>query len=230
MNNQYALSNAELESRSFLSKVYGWMSLGLALTGWIAWTVAGSETLIRLLLGGKVIFYGLIIGELVLVVALAGWIDRMTAAAATLAFLVYAAFNGVTMAAIFLVYTASSIASTFLVAAGMFGAMSFYGLVTKKDLSGFGSILFMGLIGILLASLANMFIGSDRVALVTSYIGVVVFAGLAAYDTQKIKAMNILGNDGTDEDRKEAVRGALTLYLDFVNLFLSLLRIMGRRR
>ena len=130
----------------------------------------------------------------------------------------------------FVVYTAASITSTFLVTAGTFGAMSFYGYTTKKDLTSWGSFLFMGLIGIIIASLVNIFLQSPMMHWIITYAGVLIFVGLTAYDTQKIKEMNILGNEGTDEDTKEAIRGALTLYLDFINLFLMLLRIMGDRR
>ena len=127
-------------------------------------------------------------------------------------------------------YTTSSITSTFLVTAGTFAAMSFYGYTTKKDLTSWGSFFFMGLIGIIIASVVNMFLQSSAMYWVITYAGVLIFIGLTAYDTQKIKEMNILGNEGTDEDTKEAIRGALSLYLDFINLFLMLLRIMGSRR
>jgi hypothetical protein len=145
-------------------------------------------------------------------------------------FVLYATLTGITFSAIFLMYTESSIASTFLVTAGTFAAMSFYGYTTKKDLTSWGSFLFMGLIGIIIASVVNMFLQSEAMYWVVTYAGVLIFIGLTAYDTQKIKEMNILGNEGTEEDTKEAIRGALTLYLDFINLFLMLLRIMGTRR
>jgi hypothetical protein len=131
---------------------------------------------------------------------------------------------------IFVVYTSASITSTFLVTAGTFGAMSLYGYTTKKDLTSWGSFLFMGLIGIIIASVVNIFMQSSMMHMIITYAGVLIFVGLTAYDTQKIKEMNILGNEGTDEDTKEAIRGALTLYLDFINLFLMLLRLMGDRR
>jgi hypothetical protein len=145
-------------------------------------------------------------------------------------FVLYATLTGITFSAIFLMYTESSIASTFLVTAGTFAAMSFYGYTTKKDLTSWGSFLFMGLMGIIIASVVNMFLQSSAMYWVITYAGVLIFVGLTAYDTQKIKEMNILGNEGTEEDTKEAIRGALSLYLDFINLFLMLLRIMGTRR
>ena len=155
---------------------------------------------------------------------------QMSAAQATGVFMLYSALTGVTLSFVFLAYTAASLTSTFLVTAGTFGAMSFYGYMTKRDLTAMGSFLFMGLIGIIIASLVNFFLQSPMVYWLVTYAGVLIFVGLTAYDTQKIKEMNILGNEGTEEDTKEAVRGALTLYLDFINLFLMLLRVMGNRR
>ena len=145
-------------------------------------------------------------------------------------FFLYAGLNGVTLAPLFLLYTTASLASTFFVTAGTFAAMSFYGYTTKKDLTSWGSFLFMGLIGIIIASVVNIFLQNSMLYWVISYAGVLIFIGLTAYDTQKIKEMNILGNEGTEEDTKEAIRGALKLYLDFINLFIMLLRIMGTRR
>jgi len=166
------------------------------------------------------------IGELALVFILSGAINRLSGTVATLLFLGYSALNGLTLSVIFIVYTADSIASTFAVTAAMFGAMSIYGYLTKKDLTSWGSFLFMGLIGIVIASLVNIFLQSSAVSWVVSGIGVLVFTGLTAYDTWKIKAMAAAGEEG----RKPAILGALTLYLDFINLFLMLLRFMGGRR
>lgn len=230
MNMPATLTDAETETRAFITQVYGWMSAGLALTGWIAWMIGNSPAMSGFLAANRILFYGLLIGELGLVIFLSRGIERMTVGSATLAFLAYAAFNGVTLSLIFLIYTAGSIASTFFVTAGLFGIMSFYGYVTKTDLTSMGNLLFMGLIGVILASVVNIFLRSEALMWATTYIGMLIFVGLTAYDTQKIKQMNILGNAGTDEDRKEAIRGALTLYLDFINLFLHMLRIMGRRR
>ena len=155
---------------------------------------------------------------------------RMSAQTAMITFLGYAALNGLTFSFIFIAYTQSSIASAFLVTAGTFGAMSVYGYTTKKDLTSWGGFFFMGLIGIIIASFVNMFLQSPMIYWLTTYAGVLVFVGLTAYDTQKIKEMNVLGNEGTDEDTKEAISGALRLYLDFINLFLMILRIMGGSR
>ncbi len=225
-----SLTRADIETRNFITHVYQWMSAGLALTGMIAVYMAANPGMILALARNQLLFMGLLGGELVLVIALAGWVKKMSATTAAGAFLFYAALNGVTISTIFLIYTASSIGATFFVAAGMFGAMSVYGAVTKTDLTSMGNFCFMGLIGIILAGLVNIFLRSPAVSWATSILGVLIFTGLTAYDTQKLKAMNVLGNEGTDEDKKEAISGALTLYLDFINLFLSLLRLMGRRR
>ena len=232
MENQTPLSieSAVAETQRFMVKVYSWMSFALIVTGLVAMYVAGSEALLSLIFGNTFIFIGLIIGELVLVGALAGWVNKMSANTATLIFLVYAAINGLTFAAIFLLYTAESIATTFFITAGTFGAMSIYGYTTKSDLSGWRNMLMMGLFGLVIASVVNIFLGSSVVYWVTTYMGVLIFVGLTTYDTQKIKNMNIIGNEGTDEDKKEAIMGALTLYLDFINLFLYLLRLFGRRK
>ena len=154
----------------------------------------------------------------------------MSVSQATGVFLLYAGLTGITFSTLFVVYTAASITATFMVTAGTFGAMSIYGYTTKKDLTSWGSFLFMGLIGIIIASVVNIFMESQMMHMIITYAGVLIFVGLTAYDTQKIKEMNIIGNEGTDEDTKEAIRGALTLYLDFINLFLMLLRLMGDRR
>ncbi|MBI5246966.1 MAG: Bax inhibitor-1/YccA family protein [Elusimicrobia bacterium] len=224
------LSAAEIETRSFIQKVYAWMSLGLAVTGACALYMASDPRMIVALVQTKILFYGLMLAELGLVVYLSGWVKTMDVGTARFAFLFYSALSGVTLSVIFLIYTRGSIASTFFMTAGMFGAMSAYGYMTKTDLTSMGNFCMMGLLGIILASVVNWFVQSTAVEMVTSYLGILIFVGLTAYDTQKIKAMNTLGNDGTDEDGKEAISGALMLYLDFINLFLSLLRATGRRR
>jgi FtsH-binding integral membrane protein len=145
-------------------------------------------------------------------------------------FFAYATMNGLTFSILFLVYTASSIGGTFFITAGTFAAVSVYGSTTKRDLTGVGSFMMMGLFGIIIASVVNLFLGNEMLSWIIGYLCVIIFTGLTAYHTQKILALNVLGNEGTDEDRKEAITGALILYLDFVNLFLSLLRLMGRRR
>ncbi len=224
------LSAAEIESRSFITKVYGWMSIGLAVTGACAMYMASDPRMIVALIQNRVLLYGLMIAEFGLVIFLSGWVKTMEVGTARFAFLFYSALTGVTMSVIFLVYTRDSIASTFFMTAGMFGAMSAYGYVTKTDLTSMGNFMMMGLLGIILASIVNIWVKSTAVEMATAYLGILIFVGLTAYDTQKIKAMNVIGNDGTDEDGKEAISGALTLYLDFINLFLSLLRATGRRR
>ena len=214
----------------FLPKVYGWMTVGLALTALASVFTLSSEAALQLIFGNRLVFYGLIIGELGLVIALSAAINRISSVVATLMFLAYSALNGVTFASIFLVYTSSSIASTFMVASGTFAAMSLYGYATKRDLTGWGSFFFMGLIGIVIASLVNIFLKSEMVTWVVSYLGVFVFVGLTAYDTQKIKLIGMGGFADGESRKKAAILGALTLYLDFINLFLMLLRIMGDRR
>ena len=211
---------------SLIRQVYAWMGLGLAITAVMALVTVSSPELFKAIVGNRPVFYGLMIGELALVFILSGALDRLSATVATLLFLGYSLLNGVTLSVIFLVYTADSIASTFFVTAATFGAMSVYGAVTKKDLTSWGSFLFMGLIGVVIASVVNIFLRSDSVSWVLSAIGVIVFTGLTAYDTWKIKALAADGVTG----RKPAILGALTLYLDFINLFLMLLRFMGGRR
>lgn len=215
---------------SFLTKVYGWMTAGLALTALAAMLTLSSPDLLKLIFGNRMVFYVLIFGELGLVIALSAAINRISSTTATLMFLFYSALSGVTFASIFLVYTSSSIASTFLVASGTFGAMSVYGYVTKRDLTGWGNFLFMGLVGIIIASVVNIFLQSEMVTWMVSYIGVFVFVGLTAYDTQKIKQIGQAGFGSEESRKKAAIIGALRLYLDFINLFLMLLRVMGNRR
>lgn len=218
------------EQAAFMTQVYGWMSVALLITASVSIWTATSETMLNLIFGNRFVFYGLLIGELLLVISLSAMVNRVSATAATALFIVYSALNGLTMACIFLIYTGSSIASTFFVTAGTFGAMSAYGYFTKTDLTRWGNLLFMALIGLILASIVNIFLQNSTVYWITSFAGVLIFTGLTAYDTQKIKEMNVIGNAGTDEDRKEAIMGALTLYLDFINLFLYLLRFLGNRK
>jgi len=217
-------------TNSFFQKVYLWMTLGLAMTAIASFLVLYIPAVQQFIFSNKFIFYGLIFAELGLVIAISAAINRISAATATLMFLAYSALNGVTFAAIFMIYTSSSIVSTFLVTAGTFGAMSLYGYATKRDMTGFGSFLFMGLIGIVIASVVNIFLNSEMVYWITTYIGVFIFVGLTAYDTQKIKQIGQAGFANSEHQQKAAVLGALRLYLDFINLFLMLLRIMGNRR
>ena len=224
------LSQVEMEQRTFFAKVYGWMTFALAITALVASYVAGNPALVRTIVGNRILFLGLILAELALVMGLSGWINRMSALLATLVFILYSALNGLTFSVMFLAYTASSLGVTFLVTAGTFGITALYGYFTKSDLSSIGNMAFMGLIGVILASLVNFWLQSSAIYWITTYIGIAVFVGLVAYDTQKIKRLNVIGNAGTEEDRKEAILGALVLYLDFINLFLLLLRFFGRRR
>ena len=226
---QYSESTMAAEQQRFMVRVYNWMTAGLVVTAGVAYSVATSPTLVQAIANPWILF-PLIIAQLGLVFWLASRVMQMSAAQATGVFMLYSALTGVTLSFVFLAYTAASLTSTFLVTAGTFGAMSFYGYTTKRDLTAMGSFLFMGLIGIIIASLVNFFLQSPMIYWLVTYAGVLIFVGLTAYDTQRIKEMNILGNEGTEEDTKEAVRGALTLYLDFINLFLMLLRVMGNRR
>jgi len=230
-NNQpYTGPVAVTVGSSFFPKVYGWMTAGLALTALAAVFTLSSQAMLELIFGNRMVFYGLILGELGLVIAMSAAINRISAMTATLMFLAYSALNGITFASIFLVYTSSSIASAFFVASGTFAAMSIYGVVTKRDLTGLGSFMFMGLVGIIIASLVNIFLQNEMIYWVTSYIGVLVFVGLTAYDTQKIKQIGQAGFADSETRHKAAILGALRLYLDFINLFLMLLRVMGSRR
>jgi len=224
-------TQTQVRVNAFIRSVYNWMAIGLALTGFVAFYVSNSESAINLIFGNRMIFYGLIIGELALVFTLVARVAKMKASTATGLFVFYAALNGVTLSSIFLIYTRSSITSTFFICAATFAAASFYGMVTKRDLTSFGQFLFMGLIGIVIASVVNIFIKSSAMAMIISYIGVIVFVGLTVYDTQKLKvmAMSQPGDVDAGVVRKGAILGALTLYLDFINLFLMLLHILGNR-
>ena len=211
-------------------KVYIWMSLALCITGLTALIIANNNDIMYSLLQNEAMFWGILIAELVLVFVLAGRINKLSMGTATFLFILYSILNGVTMSLTFIIYTESSIASTFFVTAGTFGAISIYGYATKKDLSSWGSILIMGLIGIIIASIVNIFMASETLYWIISYAGVLIFVGLAAYDTQKIKKAILDPNVEVNESlNKIALMGALELYLDFVNLFLHLLRIMGNR-
>ncbi len=214
----------------FIRRVYNWMGLGLAVTALVALFTASNPALLGLILGNPLVFFGLIIGQLVLVVVLSAAIERLQASTATLLFFLYSALTGLTLSVIFLAYTQASIASTFLVTAGTFGAMSLYGYTTRRDLTSWGSFLFMGLIGIILASVVNIFFHNETIYWVVTYAGILIFVGLTAYDTQTLKEMARAGFADEEVASKSAVMGALRLYLDFINLFLMLLRIMGRRR
>lgn len=216
----------------FIRSVYNWMGIGLALTAVTAMMVASNTTLLQLIFGNRLIFFGLIIAELALVFSISARVQRMQASTATALFVLYAILNGATLSVIFLAYTKAMIANTFFVCAGMFIATSLYAMTTKRDLSAWGSFLFMGLIGIIIASVVNLFVRSSAMTMMVSYLGVIVFVGLTAYDTHKLKAMAAgeLAVSGAELARKGAIIGALALYLDFVNLFLMLLRVFGGNR
>jgi len=216
----------------FMRGVYAWMAAGLGLTALLAVGVSHVPALTQLVFGTPGVLLGLIIVQLVMVFGLAARVNRMAASTATALFLVYSALNGVTLSSIFLVYAAATITSAFIVAAGMLLVMAVYGSVTKRDLTSLGSFMFMGLIGIILASVVNLFLRSEGVSMMISYIGVFVFLGLTAYDVQRFKDMGLYApvHDATAM-RRASILGALTLYLDFINLFLMLLRIFaGNRR
>ena len=218
-----------LGKASFFPRVYGWMALGLLVSAAASFALLSSPSALQFVFGSKVAYFGLILGELGLVFYLSSRVMTMSAAAAKGTFLAFAGLNGVTLASIFLVYTAGSIASTFLVTAATFGAMSAYGMATKRDLTGFGSFVVMGLFGVVIASVVNLFLHSEAVYWITTYIGVMVFVGLSAYDTWKLKRMVETSGYG-EATANLSILGALTLYLDFVNLFLMLLRLLGRRK
>lgn len=205
--------------QTYMAQVYGWMTVGLLLTAFVAWYAANSAAVMELLFTNRVFLIGLIIAQLALVIVLSAMIQKLSAGVTTMLFMLYSALTGLTLS------------STFVVTAGMFGAMSLYGYITKRDLSGFGNMLFMALIGIVLASLVNFWLKSEALMWAVTYIGVIVFVGLTAYDTQKLKNMGEqIDTRDTSNLRKYSILGALTLYLDFINLFLMLLRIFGNRR
>jgi len=232
MNNTLKFLPEEIteETQRFFVKVYGWMSLALIVTGYIAIWTASHVDIVSILTENKGFFVAILLLEFLLVAYLVGWIMKMSSHIATLIFLLYAVLNGFTFSILFLIYTSESIATTFFVTAGTFAIMSIYGYITKSDLTKWGNILFMGLIGLILTSLVNFYFHNNTIYWKTTSAGILIFTGLIAYDTQKIKELNMIGNEGTEEDKKEAIIGALTLYLDFINLFLKLLRLMGKRK
>jgi len=220
----------QLAQATFVSKVYAWMGGALLLTGLVAALTAASPALIETVIGNRIVFYALLFGELGLVWFVTARISTLSGVTATFLFLLYSVLNGLTFSVIFLIYTASSIGSTFFITAATFGVMSLYGYTTKRDLTSMGNLLFMALIGLVIASLVNLFLDNTVLYWITTYAGVLIFVGLTAWDTQKIKQMG-LADFGTAENmQKGALMGALSLYLDFINLFLFLLRLFGRRK
>jgi uncharacterized protein len=213
---------------AFLRAVYGWMCGGLAITAGTAWLIAGSPTIVRAIATNRLLFWLLMGAQLGIVIALSARVERMAASTAALLFGLYSALTGVTISFVLLAYTGESVANTFIVTAGMFGGLAAFGTVTRRSLAGWGSFLFMGLIGVVLASFVGIFWHSDALQFVISFIGVIVFSGLAAYDAQRLKSMALATPSGPTETY--AIVGALALYLDFINLFLFLLRFLGNRR
>ena len=213
---------------AFLRAVYGWMCAGLVVTGVVAWLVASSPALLQVLLGNYLLVIGLFIGQLALVFFLSARAHTLAPGTATAVFLGYAALTGVTLSVLVLAYTGASIATTFMVTAGMFGALAFYGTTTSRSLAGVGQFMFMGLIGLILASIVGLFWHSDALQFLISVVGVIVFTGLTAWDAQRLKQMAL--EIPRDRVGSYAIVGALALYLDFLNLFLFLLRFLGARR
>lgn len=214
---------------ALMRKVYIWMAMALAITGVTAFGVASSPNLLALIFSSKLLFFGLIIAELALVILLTARLQKLSLTTATLVFVLFAVINGVTLSSIFVIYTMASIAQTFFICSATFGVMAVYGYTTKRDLSSMGKLLFMALIGLIIATVVNIFMRSSGLDMAISYIGVLVFVGLTAWDTQKIKLMLANAEDMGEGAQKIALIGALSLYLDFINLFIYLLRIFGRR-
>ncbi len=211
-----------------MTRVYAWMTVGLLVSALVSVGAASDPHITKTIINTKWLLYGLFAVELVTVFVIAGLLEKITVFEAGFLLLFYAALNGAVLSVIFSVFSISSILSIFLITAGTFGVMSLYGYVTKTDLTRVGNILIMALFGLVLATIVNLFIRNNLANLISAWVGVVVFVGLTAYDTQKIKALCIAGESETEE-KKEAINGALTLYLDFINLFLDLLRIFGKR-
>ncbi len=216
---------------AFMRGVYQWMTLGLALTAAVAFFTASSPVVLQTIFGNQILAWIVILAPLGLVIALSAGINKMSAGTATGLFIAYSVLMGLSLSTVLIVYTGNSVFLAFATSAGMFAAMSVYGMTTKKDLTGMGSFLFMGLIGIVIASLVNMFIGSSQLDWVLSVLGVIIFTGLTAYDTQKLRYMGEIAPQGDATAlRRGVILGALTLYLDFINLFLMLLRLFGSSR
>lgn len=225
-------TQAQVQVNSFIRSVYNWMAVGLGITGIISYYIISNQQLIFYLRKNFMLVLGLFIVELILVFSIARKIQQIKASTATGLFLLYSALNGITLSVILYHYTLQSVASTFFVCAATFAACSVFGMVTKRDLTGLGQFMFMGLIGIIIATVVNMFIGSHGLQMIISYLGVFIFVGLTAYDTQKLKNMALTQPDGLGAAviRKGAIMGALTLYLDFINMFIFLLHILGVSR
>jgi FtsH-binding integral membrane protein len=232
MNPDATFSNerAIVAVNSYLPKVYKWMAIGLMLTAIASLLTLSVPALQQLVFGSRGTYLILVFADLGLVMYLMARINRISAATATTMFMAYSLLNGVTFAAIFAIYTSSSIVSTFMITAGTFGTMSLYGYVTKRDLTGIGNFLMMGLFGVIIASVVNFFLHSAMISWITSYLGVFIFIGLTAHDTQKLKRIGATGFANGEHQSKATIMGALTLYLDFINLFLFLLRLIGTKQ
>ena len=226
--------NRDLEMQAafpvLMRKVYTWMTLALVLTVLTAYGVATSPGIMMALYSNSALMWGLVIAEFALVIGISAAINRLSLATATLMFVAYSVINGAMLSSIFMIYTAASIASVFFITAATFAVMALIGYTTKTDLTSVGKLLFMALIGLVIATIVNMFIGSSTLTMICSYVGVLIFVGLTAYDSQKIKNMLMQAPDAGESSQKLALLGALTLYLDFINLFIYLLRIFGDRR
>ena len=215
---------------AYMTRVFGWMTLALTVTALTALFVASTPALVNIFLANRFVFYGLLIGEVLMVMGLVGMINRMSSVAATAAFVAYSVMNGLTLSVIFFAFTTSSIALSFFITAGTFAFMTAYGYFTKNDLTSVGNLSMMALIGVIIASVANWFVQSETLYWIISYAGVFIFIGLTAYDAQKIKQQALVMGDDSETVQKGAIMGALTLYLDFINLFLFILRIFGGRK
>lgn len=229
-NYYYVPSHSATEVGQLMKSVYMWMTLALGITGVVALYVAQSTELMYSIFSNSILFWGLIIGEFALVMIISARIDKMSFSTSLLLFLLYSLVNGLTLSVIFAAYTKESVATTFFVTAGTFGIMSLIGYFTKKDLSKLGGILFMLLIGLIIATVVNIFWANSTMYWIITYAGVLIFVGLTIYDTNKIKAMLEYHQGDEVITQKIALMGALTLYLDFINLFLYLLRILGDRK
>ena len=225
--NQQTTAKADV-FKALMRKVYLWMTMALMITGITAAGVANSPNLLALIYSNSFVLWGMIIAELGLVFYVSARIDKLSLPTATMLFILYSVLNGAMLSSIFLVYSTALISKVFFITAGTFGATAFYGYATKKDLSSIGNILFMALIGLIIATVVNIFMKSAMFDLILSYIGVAIFVGLTAWDSQKIKTMLAMQHDADESAQKIALMGALSLYLDFINLFLYLLRIFGR--
>lgn len=216
---------------ALMRDVHAWMALALSLTGLMAMFVVQQPQLVQLIFANRFVFYGLLLAEVGLVMYLSACLMEMSFAKAGILFVLYSILNGATLSCVFFVYTTESIAVTFFVTAGMFGALALLGTFIKRDLSSFGRFLYMALIGLIIASVVNLFFASSTLYWITTYAGVFIFIGLTVYDTKKIRELLYLyGEERNEESMKMALIGSLQLYLDFINLFLYLLRIFGRRR